>query len=480
MLLLSILLPSSVGAQMSESKNLAQSIEEKELFPLWRLIVFTLGIVGSTITASINGLVTYFYVPPETVEAAFPQYIEGQTFLGFTILGVVVYIAGLTPMVLNPLAASLSDRSHSTLGRRRSFMLASFLPLGLMSYLVFTPPVDGVSWINSAYLLIILVLMHASRAFYDVSLALFVELGRNSRLMTLFSTFSSLGWILGYVIGSEVVFVVKDAFMSTGASPVEAFRLTVGILIGVALVMNLAQILVLDEKRYGTGVASSTPLLPALKTAVTNRSFLLFVFTQQVYYWGDFFFQMGMIYFVTVLFGLPESMILLFGAAIVVISLALYPLVNIVVRHVPNKVVYTLGLLIQALVLLIVAASPWIPIPGIVLIWIIVFLASITAAITGIVPNTIQNEIIREDCLRNNAPNEAAFQASQKLLTAIPSGFAGLLLPSILLLGRSVENPKGVQVLALVGALCVLAAVVMLQFYNESRVRQSLKEKGYV
>ncbi len=452
----------------------------KEAFPTWRIILYSLGSIGTTVIGSLTGLITYFYVPPETSQAAFPVYLSSTTFLGLTFIGLIGYVGSLLTVFLGPLVASWSDRSKSSLGRRRSFMLVSFVPIAVLSYLVFAPPVDGVSPLNAAYLLGIVVLLNVFRCFYNVSSALVPELGVTSRIIMRFSTYGSIGWLMGYIIGSQAVFVVKDSLMQSGMSAVDAFRLTVGGMIAVSALLSSLQVLVVDEKRYGSGRSSSVKLLPALKKAFTNRIFVLFVLTQQVYFWGDGLFQIGLVYFVTVLFGLSDSMMLVFGATMVGISLVLYPLVNLASKWIGKKTLFSFALAMMVVIMLAFAFSDKIPIPKSVLAWLIVAVAAIPNGITGIIPGAINYEIIREDCVRTGDPNEATFGAASGLITAIPGGFPGLIAPSLLLLGKSAAHPAGVRLVAIVSACCMLLSFVMLRvFYDERKLRASLKEHGY-
>jgi len=132
-------------------------------------------------------------------------------------------------------------------------------------------------------------------------------------------------------------------------------------------------------------------------------------------------------------------------------------------------------------VMLLFALSDKVPISPGVLAWVIVAVAAIPNGITGIIPGAIINEIVREDCIRTGNANEATFNAAAGLITAIPAGFPGLIMPTLLLLGRSVSHPTGVRLVAVVSACCMLVAFIMLRiFYNEKKVRESLRLHGYV
>ncbi len=452
----------------------------REPFPTWRIALFALGSVGNTVIGSLTGLMTYFYVPPETSQAAFPQFVSTATFLGLTIVGLVGYVGGIVAIVLSPVVASWSDRSRSRFGRRRVFMLWSLLPISVFSLLLFLPPVDRVSPANAAWLLGVVVLLNVSRTFYGVANAIAPEFGTTNRIIMLFSTFGAVGWLVGFIIGSQAIFAIKEALMAAGMSPVGAFRAAVGGLIAVSTILGSLQVAVVDEKRYGSGKSSAISLLPALKRAVGNRGFFGYVLTQQVYMWGDQFFQGGLVYFVTLLFGLPESMMLVFGAAMIGISLLLYPLVNVAEARFGKKALFSLALAMMIGVMLLIAFSASLPLPKVALVWAIVAVAAIPSAITGVVPGAIFNEIIREDCVRTGIASEASFNAANSLITAIPAGFVGLVMPSLLLLGKSPGNPTGARMVAIVGAACNVLALVLLRIlYDEKGIKASLRERGY-
>ena len=449
-------------------------------FPLWRIILFSLGYCGNIIIGTVAGLATYFYVPPESGQADFPQYLSTTTWLGFTIFGVIMFVSNLIPMVLGPFVASWSDRSKSRLGRRRVFLVASFLPIAVLSYMIFTPPVSGVSALNAWYLLAVMVLLGVFRGLNGVSNAVAPEFGTTSKIMMRFSTFSSVGWILGYLIGSQVIYLIKDAFASSGMTTLDAFRFTALLLIGIGCVISVFQFAVINEKKFGRGVSSSVKVGPALLIAFKNKQYVRYVLANQVYCWGDAIFNTGLIYFVTVNYGLPEYMMTVFGGALIGISLLLYPLVNIVVKRTGKKPVFLFSLMLMTCCLALFAFPNLIPLDKLVVAWIIVGLASVYSAVTGIIPSAISNEIIREDCVRTGVPNEAAYNAAGGLITAIPANLPALIIPSILLLGKSPENHLGISLVAIVSGVCLLLAVLLIQLvYNEKKVVTSLKEHGY-
>ncbi|PKN98880.1 MAG: hypothetical protein CVU42_10220 [Chloroflexi bacterium HGW-Chloroflexi-4] len=459
---------------------ITSDIPVKETFPTWRIVIWALGGVGSTIIGSLAGLMTYFYMPPQITQSAFPQYLSNATILGITILGLIGYVGGILVILINPFISQWSDRSKNRIGRRKMFMLISFLPVSILSYLVFAPPVEDISSTNAIWLFIIVIFLNIFRSLYNVSGAIIPEFSSSSSILMKFNTYNSIGWVFGFIIGSQAIYLIKDALINSGMSPVDAFRLTVGGLIIFSTILVALQVWVVDEKRYGSGKTSQVNLWTALKMTFSNKIFVLYTLTNQVYFWGDGLFQAGLVYFVTIIFGYSDSMMVAFGGTILGLSFIIYPFVSTMAKKTGKKNLLMIALLIMSVVMIALGFADKLPIPVKITSWVIVAIIALPGAITGIIPGAINNEIIREDCLRTGEAKEANFGAAASLITAIPSGFVSLIMPSILLLGRSAENPAGVRLMAIISAVCMVAAFLMLYFlYDEKKILTSLKKFGY-
>ena len=58
------------------------------------------------------------------------------------VMGAIYSLSRIWDAVSDPLVGYLSDRTQTRLGRRRTWMLASCIPIGAGFYMVFSPPVD--------------------------------------------------------------------------------------------------------------------------------------------------------------------------------------------------------------------------------------------------------------------------------------------------------------------------------------------------
>ena len=66
------------------------------------------------------------------------------------IMGLIFSVSRIWDAISDPLVGYLSDRTSTSLGRRRTWILFSFIPIAIGFYAVFAPPQgltgDGLSW----------------------------------------------------------------------------------------------------------------------------------------------------------------------------------------------------------------------------------------------------------------------------------------------------------------------------------------------
>lgn len=89
---------------------------------------------------SVVGIPVYVYVP---------KFYTDVIGVSATAVGAVLLVARLFDAVTDPLAGFISDRARTRFGRRKPFILGASLPLAVVLYLLFTPPVlspEGALW----------------------------------------------------------------------------------------------------------------------------------------------------------------------------------------------------------------------------------------------------------------------------------------------------------------------------------------------
>ena len=117
------------------------------------------------------------------------------------IMGLIFSVSRIWDAISDPLVGYLSDRTTTSLGRRRSWILFSFVPIAIGFYAVFAPPVslsgDALTWWMAAS---IIGFYSAMTIFFVPHMALGAELSNDyherSRLFGLRHAFYTVGSIL--------------------------------------------------------------------------------------------------------------------------------------------------------------------------------------------------------------------------------------------------------------------------------------------
>ena len=152
----------------------------------------------------ISNWLVYFYQPDETAIS------QGQTVFipqGLVIFGVFTIIGGITAFgrifdaFTDPMIASWSDRCTSKNGRRIPFLKGAALPLALSTVLVFWSPANENSWINAAFLFVMILAYYLSITAYCTPYnALIPELGHTQQERLNISTIISFTFIAGTAV----------------------------------------------------------------------------------------------------------------------------------------------------------------------------------------------------------------------------------------------------------------------------------------
>jgi Na+/melibiose symporter-like transporter len=156
-----------------------------------------------------------------------------------------------------------------------------------------------------------------------------------------------------------------------------------------------------------------------------------------------------------------------------------YLFVNIIAaKGISKKKMTVFAYILQAAVYVMIFFAGRIPhMPNMVWAWIIIVMMSVVAAVTGIVPGAITADIIRADAIRTGVHKEASFYGATSVFMKIPLALPPLIVPSLLLLGRSVANSTGVRLIALVAFVLTFISTAVLFIYNEKRTIETLSEE---
>jgi GPH family glycoside/pentoside/hexuronide:cation symporter len=424
-----------------------------------QLLIYAVGQVGWSLASfSVGNLLVYFYLPPEQGTPMFPaHFYQGAVLAVFTVVGLLSAFGRIFDSILDPLVANWSDRTLSAMGRRRWFLLWGALPFALFGYLVFVPPHAVEHGENMAWVMLMMLLYYFFFTFYVIPYtALIAELGHTERDRLRISTLLSFAWSLGF-IGGNAVYALQGYFEQQGYVAAEAFQRSVFYIQLAAFILMLVPALFLRETVHARGQSSSMGLFKALRLVFAHPHFVCFLKSDLLYWASLTFIQLGLGYYTTLLLGLDKSYAFLFSLSGFLASIPFYAPVQRLAARFGKKAIMLWGFWVFILVFLLVALVRYLPFPGQVMMFIIALLSAFPLAIFGILPNALIGDLVEEHEQRTGEHMSGMFYGVRAFVMKAGISLANLIFPSLLLFGKSQENPLGVQLSAVFAMLLCLA-----------------------
>ena len=477
---------------------MSQAVEN---LPLWKKWMYALGQFGWSLASfAVGSKLVYFYLPPPGVDMGpfvpqgnvLPLIRSGGTVLfGLTIIGLVFASGRLFDAITDPLIAGLSDRSTLRLGKRRSFMAMSVLPFAALSALVFLPPDAGISGLNTVWLFVSVFLFYWFMTMYVTPFfALLPEIGHSPDERLQLSTFISITWALGAMVGSQVE-LFQGMLEGTGMDSTAAFQAVVAGFAAIGFIFMLLPIVFIDEKRYCLSSVSKGSIFASIKSAFRNRGFLAFTLSDLAYWVAITIINSVLVYFVTALLGLPKE----FNSTLVMImfllSFVFYIPVNLAARKLGKKPLLTTAFIWFIGVFVYAAFLGLYPLPAAAQGILVVVLAAVPLAIFGIVQNAIVSDIAEADAIETGDSKSGIFFGARTFMSKLGQTVAGLVIPSLLLIGAdtraagdlvvadlssggALTGTLGVRLTAVVAAVFCAIGMVLFLMYDEKRVLATL------
>ncbi len=464
-----------MNKQTSGNTNAAGAADNKPVKQLTRgkIWCFALGQFGwSLLAALLSNFVTAYYVPDEATQAAGqPLFIpQGAIFLGITVLGLITGLGRVFDAVTDPLVGSLSDRCRSKDGRRIPFMRAAAIPFGLATILTFWSPVNSVSWLNAAFLFVMMMLFYLFMTMYCTPFnALIPELGTEQKTRMSISTTISFTYIAGMAIAYTAPTlwgIFQDKF---GLNRVDAIRTVFTILSVIGTVCLFIPVFTIREKDYVTAQPSQSTAFKSLKATFRNKDFRLFVASDIIYFLGITTFQTAMLYYVTTLLKLDEGMSTLFFVAMTALSVLFYPLVMKLTPKYGKKKLILIAFCIFTVAFIYTACLGLMKfIPSNVQGYILCVLAAPAMAIFGILPQAVVADIAQYDEMQTKENRAGMFYAARTFAMKMGQAVAMIVVASLAIVKR--ETGLGYRLTAVVAALACIAGGLIFLKYNEKKI----------
>jgi Na+/melibiose symporter-like transporter len=433
--------------------------------PLSQLLIYALGQFGWSLASfGAANLLVYFYLPPATAEegSVFPPFIFQGAILGIaTLIGFINFGGRLFDAITDPLVAAWSDARPRKGGKRRRVLRLAAFPFAALSVLLFLPPAAEVSAWNAIWLVAVVLLFYFFLTLYVVPYnALISELGHVPEDRMRISTLISITWALGFLVGGTAYGL--QGFFEHYFPPVRAFQVTIGLFASFALLLMLVPAFFLREERYTEQpVTERLSARASLREVLTDPPFRRFIFSDLLYWLALTFIQQGVSFYVTILFGWPKEQATTFLTVSFLGSFALYWPVNALVRRYGKRPLLLAAFLVFALVFLLTALFRHLSLPTAPVFYALAILSAFPLAAFGIVPNALIADFIHWHGEKTGRQQAGMFYAVRNFMMKVGISLSYLIFPSLLLLGRSTDQPLGVEMSAWVATgICLLGWVI--------------------
>lgn len=445
-----------------------------------RQIAYALGQFGWSIIINIVGLqLVYFYIPPDN--AGFPVFISQAVF--FVVLNTITLIAAsgrLLDAITDPLIANLSDRWKGKNGRRIPFLKAGAIPAALFCLLIFVPIVKQESFINIIWLFFMQAFFYVFLTMYVTPFfALLPELGHTAEQRLNLSTWISITYALGIMAASQIPTVANLISGMTGiTNKVVALQSSIGVFCVLAIILMFIPVIFINEKEYCDAQPSDVPLIEAVKKTFENKNFIYYVTADFSYFMGLTIIMTGLLYYITVLLGLKETLMGSLLPLMIIISFIFYPAVNVLAKIVGKKILVTLSFLMMSFTFFSIFFLGQYPVDNTLQAYLLVISYSLPLSFLSILPNAVLADIAEHDALSTGIRQEGMFFAARTLMQKFGQTFGVLVFAALTSFGKDIGDDLGIRLSGLIGfALCLFAGGFFMK-YNEKKLLKETKEMG--
>lgn len=439
--------------------------------PLSAIIIFALGQFGWSLGIySVANLMVYFYMPPDDgASSTFPPFIDqGSVLLGLTVVGLLAASGRIFDAFIDPAIAGYSDRKKSKIGKRKSLMRIAALPFALLSFLVFYP-ISGDNFVlNTFFLTIVVAAFYFFYTLYVIPYnALISELGHHTDDRLKISTIISVTFALGLILGSQVYLfqeILENHFSST-----KSFQLVIAGFSLLSFLLMMVPALFLNENKYAKQEEQSIDTIKSLAVVFKDKNFRYFLIADAFYWLAVTFIQLGIIYYITVLFQYEKIKASEFLASSFIGSFVMYFLVYWLTKKVGKRVLIFAGFIVFALAFLLAYMIPLLSLSMQTIYFTLIVLAAFPLAVFGILPNVIIADAINLKEAETGKSQAGMYFGVRNFLSKLGIGLANLIFPSLLIFGYTNEMNQGIRYTCLAAVLfCVIGLISFIGYKDTS------------
>ncbi len=437
---------------------------------LW---IFALGQFGWSLLSGVvsNWMVYYYTGSPDAQNPNTGIFASGITqepiLFKLTLFGLVLAAGRIFDAITDPLIAGWSDRCTNKKGRRIPFLRAMAVPFSLCMIGLFALPQTSVVAVNDVILFVLLMVFYLFMTMFCTPYnALIAELGDTQQHRINVSTYISFTFIVGQSI-SFLLPNVAGALVGV-AGQKGSIRLAVAIMAAIACISMLIPAFYINEKDYIDASPSDTKPFKSLIETFSNGQFRRFVYSDVIYFFALTLFQTGLAFYETKLMEIEDTWTFVLTATMTAISVALYPLVNVLAKKFGKKTLIIIGFFAYCCVFAITTFC------GKGLHWgfIIAATASVPMAILGILPQACVADVAELTRLETGEDRSGMFFAARTFAFKMGQALALVIFTSVTVS----QTKQSYRLTALIAFICCFIGACIFFAFNEKQILGKIKE----
>jgi len=344
---------------------------------------------------------------------------------------------------------------------------------------MFLPIVPKENFWNIIWLFLMQTLFYLFLTIYVTPFfALLPELGHNSNERLILSTYISITYALGIMIAGQtnlIANIISSIFKIT--DKVLSLQIAIGFLCAISMILMFVPVIFIDEKRYCESVPSDIPLFKALKKTFKNREFIFYIIADFSYFMGLTIIMTGLLYYITVLLKLPDSLMAILLPIMVLLSFVCYPLVALLAKRFGKKIFVVIAFLWMSSIFFAIFFLGKMPLSEMLQAYLLIILYSIPLSFLGILPNAILADIAEYDAKITGVKQEGMFFAARTLMQKFGQTLGIFVFAMLTTFGKDIGNDLGIRLSGIVGFILCLVAGISFLGYNEKKVMSESDKK---
>jgi GPH family glycoside/pentoside/hexuronide:cation symporter len=454
---------------------LAEPQHTHQKVPLLRKIAFAMGQTGWSLAVfGFTELIYQFYLPPDNGKPMFKAFVyQGAVFKVFTIVGILSAVGYIISAFMEPIVGSLSDRSTFKFGKRKTFMAASVVPFALVSAAVFFPLKDGIHSLNIIWLSVTVIAAFIIKCFYTTPYnALINEIAKEDKERLHIVMMLSIAYALGIGVGQTIN--ISLSVFSGSMSNEAIFQLSVLVYAVVAMVLMMMPILFVEDNS-GKHISKQelnydqkhAGIFDNMREVWNDKNFRVLVIVELIYWFPQKIFVVAVPYIVAALLQLDNVYTAIILYSVGLASLVMYPLIDKLVDRFGKKKIMQSALLCLLISFSFTATIGLYKIPTMAFVVVYVLVNTYPTAVLGILPMALAGDNAEHDFRKTGIAKNASYFGLKTFMMKIGVAITSLIFPSLLLLGKTPDNPLGVRMVAVACVASSLLAFMVMRKYKD-------------